>query len=147
MAALTMKTPVGEITIEEKDGSITRIYPGVTEALGNASVLIKAKQQLEEYFSGKRKTFDLPLAPNGTEFQQKVWRALLEIPYGKTATYGELAEAVGNPKAARAAGMALNKNPIPIIIPCHRVIGKNGTLTGFAWGVEAKKYLIVLEQK
>ena len=147
MAALTMKTPVGEITIEEKDGSITRIYPGVTEAWGNASVLIKAKQQLEEYFSGKRKTFDLPLAPTGTEFQQKVWQALLDIPYGKTATYGELAEAVGNPKAARAVGMALNKNPIPIIIPCHRIVGKNGTLTGFAWGIEAKKYLIILEQK
>lgn len=147
MAALTMKTPVGEITIEEKDGSITRIYPGVTEAWGNASVLIKAKQQLEEYFSGKRKTFDLPLAPNGTEFRQKVWRALLEIPYGKTATYGELAEAVGNPRAARAVGMALNKNPIPIIIPCHRIVGKNGTLTGFAWGVEIKQYLLSLEKQ
>jgi len=104
-----------------------------------------AHTQLQEYFAGKRKVFDLELAPSGTDFQKKVWQALLKIPYGKTATYKEIAAAIGHPKAARAVGMACNKNPIAIIIPCHRVVGSNGSLTGYAGGLEMKKRLLELE--
>lgn len=106
----------------------------------------KAYKQLAEYLAGKRKQFDLKLAPKGTPFQQKVWKELQKIPYGKTKTYQELATAIGKPKAARAVGMALNRNPLPFIIPCHRVVGKNGSLTGFSWGLKMKKWLLELEQ-
>ena len=105
------------------------------------------KQELEEYFAGTRQTFDLPLAPKGTAFQQKVWAALREIPYGQTRSYGEIAAIVGNPKASRAVGMANNQNPISILIPCHRVIGKDGSLTGYGGGTEKKKWLLELEQR
>lgn len=107
----------------------------------------KAYQQLEQYLAGKRTKFDLKLAPKGTAFQQKVWKELLKIPYGQTRSYKELAIAIGRPKAARAVGMALNKNPIPLIIPCHRVIGSNGSLTGFALGLETKRWLLEMEQQ
>lgn len=147
MAGIGIKTPFCDIVIEETDGKLTRIYPGVAEERSDVPVLLEAKRQLEEYFAGKRQTFDLPLAPKGTTFQRDVWQALLEIPYGETTTYGALAERVNRPKAARAVGMVLNKNPIPIIIPCHRVVGKSGSLTGFAWGLEAKRCLLVLEKK
>lgn len=106
----------------------------------------KAYAQLSEYFAGKRTKFDLKLAPKGTAFQQSVWKELLKIPYGQTRSYKDLAIAIGKPKAARAVGMALNKNPIPLIIPCHRVIGANGSLIGFALGIETKKWLLRLEQ-
>lgn len=101
--------------------------------------------QLQEYFQGKRKSFDLPLNPQGTEFQKKVWAELCNIPYSQTRTYKEIAQAIGHPKAARAVGMANNRNPIPIIIPCHRVIGASGSLIGYAYGVEMKKRLLDLE--
>lgn len=107
----------------------------------------KAYAQLAEYLAGKRTKFDLKLAPKGTAFQQKVWKELLKIPYGQTRSYKDLAIAIGKPKAARAVGMALNKNPIPLIIPCHRVIGSNGNLTGFALGLETKKWLLEMERK
>ena len=106
----------------------------------------KAAAQLNEYFNGERKTFDFPLAPRGTEFQLTVWKALQTIPYGKTCSYGQLAAKIGNPKACRAVGMANNRNPIAIIIPCHRVIGSNGSLTGYAGGLELKDKLIRLEK-
>jgi len=106
----------------------------------------KVSVQLDEYFNGKRKTFDLPIVLNGTDFQMKIWKSLQKIPYGKTQSYGELAAAIGNPKACRAAGMANNKNPIAIIVPCHRVIGQDGNLTGYAGGLEIKKQLLELEQ-
>lgn len=147
MAKLGIKTPVSDIVIEETGGKLTRLYSGVAEEHADVPVLLEAKRQLEEYFAGKRQNFDLPLAPKGTPFQMAVWQALSEIPYGETTTYGALAERVDRPKAARAVGMALNKNPIPIIIPCHRVVGKNGSLTGFAWGLEAKRCLLKLEMK
>ncbi len=102
-------------------------------------------RQLEEYFNQKRKTFDLNLNPQGTEFQMQVWERLEKIPFGETKYYGQIAEEVGNPKASRAIGMANNKNPIPIIIPCHRVIGKDGSLTGFASGLDVKQQLLSLE--
>ena len=101
--------------------------------------------QLEGYFAGELKDFDLPLAPVGTEFQQTVWEALTEIPYGETWSYGQLAKHIGRPKAYRAVGAANGLNPIPVIIPCHRVIGSNGKLTGFGGGIKTKEYLLNLE--
>lgn len=101
--------------------------------------------QLEEYFAGGRRRFDLPLAPRGTEFQRRVWRALTEIPYGKTISYGELARHIGNPSASRAVGLANGANPLPIIVPCHRVIGADGSLTGFGGGLPIKRKLLALE--
>jgi methylated-DNA-[protein]-cysteine S-methyltransferase len=103
--------------------------------------------QLDQYFKGKRKTFDVEFELKGSVFQKKVWYELLKIPYGKTVSYGEIAAGIGNPKAARAVGMAAGKNPVAIIVPCHRVIGKNGSLTGFGGGLETKKYLLDLEQQ
>ena len=107
--------------------------------------LHKVTQQLREYFAGERTRFDLKLAPEGTAFQRQVWKALRTIPYGKTISYGELAGKIGNPKAVRAVGGANGKNPIPIVIPCHRVIGADGSLTGFGGGLETKVALLALE--
>ena len=104
-------------------------------------------RQLEAYFSGKLKSFDLKLAPEGTDFQKSVWNALCEIPYGKTRTYKEIAVSIGKPKAYRAVGLANNRNPIAIIIPCHRVIGSDGRLTGYASGLDVKEFLLELEEK
>jgi methylated-DNA-[protein]-cysteine S-methyltransferase len=101
--------------------------------------------QLGEYFAGKRRQFDLPLAPRGTEFQRRVWRALREIPYGQTVSYGELARRIGKPSASRAVGLANGANPLPIIVPCHRVIGADGSLTGFGGGLPIKRTLLALE--
>jgi methylated-DNA-[protein]-cysteine S-methyltransferase len=102
-------------------------------------------QQLAEYFAGDRQEFDLPINLNGTDFQRQVWRELQKIPYGKTAAYSEIAKRIGNPKACRAVGLANNKNPIPIIVPCHRIIGKDGSLTGFGGGLDLKKQLLNIE--
>ena len=103
-------------------------------------------RQLRAYFSGDLETFDLPLAPEGTVFQQEIWRRLCEIPYGKTISYGELARRIGNPNASRAVGLANGSNPIPIVIPCHRVIGSNGKLTGYGGGLPIKEKLLALER-
>lgn len=108
-------------------------------------VLKQAEVELEEYFAGQRKDFTLPLAAKGTEFQRKVWQALCEIPYGEAISYQELANRVGNPKAVRAVGTANGKNPLSIVVPCHRVVGKDGKLTGYAGGVERKLRLLNLE--
>lgn len=113
----------------------------------NPAFFADAEQQVLEYFRGERKIFDLKLNPEGTEFQKKVWQALRDIPYGHTATYKDIALAVDSPKAFRAVGLANSKNPIPVIIPCHRVIGTNGKLTGFALGLEAKERLLDLEKE
>jgi methylated-DNA-[protein]-cysteine S-methyltransferase len=104
-----------------------------------------ATTQLAEYFAGRRRRFDLALAPHGTEFQRQVWRALTEIPYGKTIAYGELARRIGNPSASRAVGLANGANPLPIVVPCHRVIGADGSLTGFGGGLPIKRKLLALE--
>ena len=109
------------------------------------SIIEETVAQLNEYFEGKRKYFTIKLSPKGTNFQKQVWNELLNIPYGKTASYSDVAIAIGNPKAVRAIGNANNKNPIPIIIPCHRVIGKNGKLVGYAGGLDIKKALLKLE--
>lgn len=141
--------PVGYIEVIDNGCTITAIHTvKVFNNKGNPSdISQKAYVQLKEYFEGKRQKFELPIKLEGTEFQVKVWKALAEIPYGETISYGELADRIGNPKAARAVGGANNKNPIMIVIPCHRVIGANGSLVGYAGGIEVKKRLIELEKE
>jgi methylated-DNA-[protein]-cysteine S-methyltransferase len=143
---LTIDTPMGLFCAVEEDGQLVELSPrcGGTD---ETELLLKVKQQLEEYFSGTRQRFELPLAPRGTDFRQRVWLALGNIPYGETRTYGEIARAVGSEKASRAVGMACKCNPIPIIIPCHRVVGAAGKLTGYALGLEMKQALLALEKK
>ena len=138
-------SPLGPLTLTETDGALVRLEFGGEGGSVRTPLLCQAAAQLEAYFAGTRTTFDLPLAPKGTAFQRRVWEALQQIPYGETRSYGELAAAIGNPKASRAVGMANNKNPLPIFIPCHRVIGSNGTLTGYAGGLDIKVRLLQLE--
>jgi len=144
------ETEIGKLGIVENGTAITHIYFGgvIPEDINIVETLLlkKANKELQEYFTGERKTFSLPLEPQGTEFQQKVWKALQEIPYGKTCSYKNIAENIGNIKASRAVGMANNKNPIPILIPCHRVIGANGKLVGYAGGLELKEKLLETEK-
>ncbi len=141
--------PLGKIWITEKDGKISRIaYHEEDECEILETPLIKKTiRQLGEYFCGERKTFDVPILIEGTEFQKKVWQALMTIPYGKTVCYGDIAKQIGQPKASRAVGGANNKNKIPIIIPCHRVIGANGKLVGYSDGLDKKELLLNLEFK
>jgi len=110
-------------------------------------VLTEAERQLSEYFAGTRTQFELPLEPRGTEFQKKVWRSLRRIPFGTTKSYAEIARAIGSPRACRAVGAANSKNPLPIVVPCHRVVGANGALTGFGGGLETKAKLLALETR
>jgi len=145
-------TTIGRIGIVENDNSIIEVYFDKEVELHDAKeketpILKEAGKQLQEYFQGNRKTFDLPFAPIGTEFQIKVWKALQTIPYGETRSYGEIAKSIGNPKAARAIGMANNKNPIAIFIPCHRVIGANGKLVGYGGGLHIKECLLNIEKE
>jgi methylated-DNA-[protein]-cysteine S-methyltransferase len=151
-----LDSPVGTLLIAGDDDAVRLIeFPkggkaGTPEAGWRESArgpVGEAVRQLKEYFSGRRTDFDLPLAPQGTEFQRDVWRRLQEIPYGETISYGELAKRIGNPKASRAVGAANGSNPIPIVIPCHRVIGSNGKLTGFGGGLPTKEALLALEAK
>jgi len=142
--------PVGRFCIGEDDGAITDV---AMRSVGNSieketPLILLAAEMLREYFEGKRKSFEgLPLCAEGTVFQKKAWDALMDIPYGQTRTYKEQAEAVGNIKACRAVGAANGKNPISIIIPCHRVIGSDKSLTGYAGGTDVKKALLDLEYK
>ena len=141
---------IGRICIVQENESITHIDLDEMpkDAKNEETLLLKnAAKQLAEYFSAQRSSFDLPLAPKGTGFQQSVWQALLKIPYGATRCYSEIAEVIGNEKACRAVGMANNKNPILIVIPCHRVIGKDGSLTGYGEGLPIKQFLLDLEKK
>ncbi|MDO4816408.1 MAG: methylated-DNA--[protein]-cysteine S-methyltransferase [Bacillota bacterium] len=144
---LNLDTPLGKMFLEGDDRYITALRFGELEEDCPSPILCMAEKQLGEYFAGSRKEFELPLNPRGTEFQKSVWNALLEIPYGETASYGEIAAKIGNPKASRAVGMANNRNPIAIIIPCHRVIGAGGKLTGYAGGLDKKEFLLKLEKK
>jgi O-6-methylguanine DNA methyltransferase len=150
-----LETPIGTLLIAGDERAIRRIeFPrdgtaGKPEAGWTESArgpVGDAVRQLREYFSGKRTDFNLPLEPQGTAFQRGVWKRLEEIPYGETISYGELAKRVGNPKASRAVGAANGQNPIPIVIPCHRVIGANGKLTGFGGGLPTKEKLLELEK-
>lgn len=146
MFQYSYNTVIGKIYIVEENNEITNIsFKKVAADEKETPLIKKAFKELEEYFEKKRKTFDLPIAPKGTIFQRKVWDELLKIPYGETVTYKYIARKIGNEKACRAVGMANNKNPIAIIIPCHRVIGINGNLTGYAGGINLKKKLIELE--
>ena len=145
-------TKIGEIAIEENGLAITRLYfankdlEKEVEIKEETWLMRKAIKEIKEYLEGKRNSFDLPLEPEGTEFQKKVWNVLKEIPYGETRSYGEIAKLIGNEKASRAVGMANNKNPIMIMIPCHRVIGVNGKLVGYAGGLDVKEKLLNMEK-
>lgn len=141
-------SPIGRLKLVSDEEQLVAIEH---EAEGENSisppvVLLKCVQQLQQYFAGQRTTFDIPLKMEGTAFQQQVWQALQAIPYGETRSYKDIAEMIGNPKAVRAVGNANNKNKFPLLIPCHRVIGANGSLVGYALGVEHKSYLLQLEQ-
>ena len=145
MNTLNIDTPVGKMFLVSDGENITELKFGSCEKDAPDAVLLKAKAELDEYFAGERKDFTVPLSPVGTPFQQSVWNALREISYGETATYGEIAKRIGNEKACRAVGMANNRNPIAIIVPCHRVIGAGGSLTGYAGGLDKKEFLLELE--
>lgn len=155
----TISTPVGPLTVFVSSKGLHRIAWGneheTEECLlalqtfkknEDHPLFLKTVKALQEYFAGERRTFDLPLVLKGTDFQLQAWQALCNIPYGQTRSYAEQAEKVGNRNKARAVGMANHYNPIPIIIPCHRVIGANGQLTGFAGGLDLKQYLLTLEK-
>lgn len=145
--------PLGTYALEEQNGFLTRLWlgdrmamlPGDTET-SETPLLKEAHRQLTAYFARKQKKIDLPIAPVGTPFQLKIWRLLLEIPYGTTITYGELARRSGDVKASRAVGMANSRNPLPILIPCHRVVGSGGKLTGYTGGVNIKIGLLQIER-
>jgi methylated-DNA-[protein]-cysteine S-methyltransferase len=151
----TMKSPVGELKLIASDEGLSgilwekdnprrvRLSPALED--NSHPVLLEAERQLNEYFSGKRRSFSLKLDFRGTDFQKKVWSALLTIPFGETRSYAQIAEQINNPKAVRAVGAANGKNPVSIIAPCHRVIGSTGKLTGFAGGLETKARLLALE--
>ena len=147
----TLQSPVGELYIAEESGKIVFISfekANVEKGREKQTPLLSlAERQLTEYFDGARKTFDLPLNPSGTEFYKRVWKALEEIPYGETRSYKQIAEAVGAPKACRAVGGANHNNPIVIVLPCHRVIGAQGKLTGYGGGLDKKEYLLSLERR
>ena len=148
MNTYCFETIIGVITIKENGNAITHLTfgkPSENAHIVKTPLINKAYLQLKEYFEGKRKNFDLPLAPKGTLFQEQVWNALRDIPYGSTCTYKDIAITIGNDKACRAVGMANNRNPISILIPCHRVIGSNGKLIGYGGGLDIKEQLLTLE--
>lgn len=136
------------MTAVDKDGKLSALlFRGIADVPeGDSGLLRETERQLGEYFSGDRREFDIPLDMEGTDFQKKVWHALTEIPYGETRSYGFIAAAIGNPKAARAVGMANNRNPISVIVPCHRVVGADGNLVGYGGGLENKSFLLKLEK-
>ena len=146
----TVSTPLGDITAVADDAGLTQVILAgddgsvLAAATEGGPIVDAAAQQLAEYFAGERMAFDVPLAPQGTEFQMTVWKALGDVPFGTTATYGEIARAIGQLTATRAVGAANGRNPIPIIIPCHRVIGASGELTGYSGGggIETKRRLL-----
>lgn len=144
-------TPIGAILIAGDGEAIVETYFAGAKPkpdwIRDDDTLREAADQLRAYFAGERRDFDLPLAPQGTEFQQSVWSALREIPYGETTTYSAIANSIGRPKAIRAVGAANGANPIPIVIPCHRVIGSNGSMTGFGGGIDVKRQLLALEAR
>ncbi len=152
-----VSSPVGNITLVADKEHLCAIYFSnqrpdkkqfpLLERKDNSRVLKSAVKQLGAYFSGTAQTFDISLRPVGTDFQERVWKALRSIKYGKTVSYGDIAKKIGNPKALRAVGSAIGRNPLSIIVPCHRVIGSNGKLTGFAGGLKTKEYLLNLESE
>lgn len=152
---VTIDSPVGPITLVAGDGALTGLYmldqrhrpPADTFGTPSDTRLFdETREQLAAYFAGELTTFTVPLAPQGTDFQRRVWRGLCDIPYGGTISYGELARRLNQPTAARAVGLANGRNPIGIIIPCHRVIGANGAMTGYGGGLDRKRFLLDLEK-
>jgi len=145
-STLVFESPLGLIEITGNGRAVTAMrFCEAGEAERKDSddpVLLECQKQLQEYFQGNRKAFDIPVELKGTEFQKKVWEALKAIPYGKSTCYEEIAKSLGNVKACRAVGAAIGRNPVCILVPCHRVSGKDGSLTGFAWGLERKKWLL-----
>lgn len=152
MSSCRYKCPLGNCVLVEEAGALTHFYfendaipDGKIPVKPGTPALAEACRQLDDFFAGKLKKFTVPLAPAGTPFMKKIWKKLCEIPFGKTATYGEIAARAGNPKAARAVGLANNKNPLPVFIPCHRVVGAGGKLVGYRGGLPAKEILLRLE--
>jgi methylated-DNA-[protein]-cysteine S-methyltransferase len=152
---LLIESPIGTLTLVNSDGVLSGLYmqlhrhgPG-NEGIGELarSGFEQAEEELREYFDGRRREFTLPLAMEGTSFQREVWQRLCAIPFGETRTYGQIAAAMGTPKAVRAVGLANGRNPISIVVPCHRVIGSDGSLTGYGGGLERKTFLLKLEGK
>ena len=145
-----MESLVGRLLLSADEDTLTGVRfveAGGTNSPPGRGVLRNAVEQLKSYFAGELRDFDLPLTPRGTPFQLGVWRALREIPYGETISYGELARRIGNPKGSRAVGLANGSNPIAIVVPCHRVIGSNGKLTGYGGGLCNKEILLSIERK
>ncbi len=144
---LVCESPFGPLTLTERNEHLVAVtwdtVPDIREK--STPLLLESRRQLTAYFEGKLRKFHLPLRPKGTPFQQAVWRALQEIPYGETASYSDIALHIGRQKAVRAVGMANHSNPLPVVVPCHRVIGKNGRLTGYAGGLELKSSLLHME--
>jgi len=143
-------SPIGKITLIAEEGAITGLYFGEMRQdipPGDDEVLVRCETELAAYFSGELQEFAVPIRGAGTSFRKRVWEELCKIPYGETASYRDIAERIGNPKAVRAVGGANHNNPISIIVPCHRVIGTNGSLTGYGGGMEAKRWLLDLETK
>jgi len=139
---------LGTATVRESEGCVVGLELEESAPLGSGeptALALEVERQLREYFAGERREFDLPLAPEGTPFQRAVWAELQNIPYGETRSYGEVATAVGNPRACRAVGAANNRNPLGIIVPCHRVVGSDGSLVGYATGIDHKRHLLELE--
>lgn len=150
MIVQPLDTPIGVIHLAVDDDELVELqlpnHPAPDGTRGKHPVLTAAAKQLREYFAGKRSDFDLPLAPRGTEFQERVWKQLLRIRHGETCSYADVARAIGAPTASRAVGAANGKNPIAIIIPCHRVIGASGSLTGYGGGMPTKRWLLEHER-
>ena len=142
-----INSPLGNLLLVENENQLVEVAfsKEKTTSVPQNELLKVTKTQLDEYFSGRRKEFDMPLNPQGTEFQQKVWQELWQIPHGTTVSYQEIANRLGDPKCIRAAATANGRNPIAIIIPCHRVIGSHGEMTGYAGGIDRKKALLTLE--
>ena len=139
-------TPIGRLTLRSEGEALCAVeFGGEGLRMDAGRVLLQAQRELEEYFAGRRRRFSVPLCMRGTPFQMSVWQELTRIPCGETASYGEIARKIGKPNACRAVGMANNRNPLPIFIPCHRVVGTDGKLTGYAGGLEIKKFLLELE--
>ncbi len=144
----TFTSPIGSLTLHAENGSLTSVWmedEDLSEQPNDSPLLAEARRQLDAYFAGELREFDLPLAPEGSEFQMRVWGELRKIRYGETISYGELARRVGDPTKARAVGAANGRNPLPVIVPCHRVIGADGSLIGFGGGLERKRRLLELE--
>jgi len=145
----TIDSPLGPVHICASECGISKIHLGIKTAIADqpSALTETAAQQLQQYFAGSLTQFSLPLSANGTAFQQQVWQSLCQLPFGQTCSYADIARQIANPKAVRAVGAANGKNPIAIVVPCHRVIGANGTLTGYAGGLQNKAWLLNHEQK